>query len=205
MIASPAAQRRILREAKYPNEDEPFAMRLYYQDAVDRVQAYHRNKHDALWLRSKADDLAQLASLTPGASGTRLRNNSRGVRQYASNFATREFIPIGPLRLRIEFGDVRVSTAPDLFVTEAGKEKVIKLDFSKDAPDPDIVKIVSQCMYEASKGKLQSLSNTSVLYLDVSRGTEHRGARAGARTLGDLEAACETITTVWDSIQPTRR
>jgi hypothetical protein len=205
MTASPAAQRRILREAKYPDEDEPLAMRLYYQDACDRVQAYHRNKHDPSWLRAKADDLAQLASLSPGPSGNRLRNNSRALRQYMSNFATRDFVPLGPLRLRIEFGDVRVSATPDLFITEGGKHKVIKFNFSTAAPHPDIVKIVSQCMYEASKGKLQSLSNASVLYLDVPRGIEHRGARAGARTLRDLEAACETITNVWDSIQPTRR
>jgi hypothetical protein len=42
----PSAQRRVLREYKYPDEDEPSAMRLYYRDATDRIYAFHKNSHD---------------------------------------------------------------------------------------------------------------------------------------------------------------
>ena len=114
ITVTPAAQRRILRDAKFPNEDEPYAMRLYYREAGDRIEAFHRNNHETEWLIAKAEDLAQLAALTGGPSGARLRHNSRGIRQYSQSFASRLFIPQQHLRLRLDVGDVRISVAPDL-------------------------------------------------------------------------------------------
>jgi hypothetical protein len=205
MTASPAVQRTILRNAKFPAEDEAYAMRLYYREAVDRIEAFHRNNHDTAWMLAKAEDLAQLAALQGGPSRTRLRHNSRAVRQYSQNFGARQFVPQAAYRLRLDVGSVRISSAPDLSVIEAGKQKAIKLHFSSTAPDPDVVKIVSQCMFAAAQGQLANVTGSSVLYLDVARGDEYRGARAGARTMREIEAACETISVLWEAITPRRR
>ena len=205
MTASPASQRQILREAKFPNEDEPYAMRLYYREASERIAAYHRNKHEAEWLLKKAEDLVNLATLTGGPSGARLRHNGRALRQYNQHFSLRRFVVQTGCRLKLDIGDVRISIVPDLTVTEGGKEKLVRLDFSNSTPSSDLIKIVSQATYEAARGHVSNLTNTSVLYLDVPRGIEYKGARAGARTIREIEAACATISTVWDSIQPSRR
>lgn len=200
MTSSSAAQRKILRDYKHPDEDEPAAMRLYYKDATDRIVAYHRSGHDRSWLTEKAKDVAELARLTPGPAGTRLRNNSRALSFYEQHFAERSFEPQGQLRLRLEVGGVTITVSPDLYVLEKGKAKVVKLEFSKEAPSDESVKIISQAMFEAAKGHVQGLSSSSVLLLDVPRGTEHRGARAGARMLNEIQAACKTIEAVWPSI-----
>jgi hypothetical protein len=205
MTASPASQRKILLDAKYPNEDEPYAMRLYYREATERIVAYHRNDHEENWLLAKADDLAQLATFTGGNSATRLRHNSRALRQYKQVFASRRFVPQSQLRLSWDVDQVRISVVPELYVLEGAKAKVIKLDFSSNQPDEELIRIISQATYEAGRGRIPNLTNSSILYFDVPRGREHRGARAGSRMIKEIEAACTTISTVWDSISPSRR
>jgi hypothetical protein len=205
MTSSPANQRRVLRQFKFPREDEPFAMRLYYRDACDRIRAYHKNEHDPEWLDEKADEFTGLAAVHSGSTAVRLRNNGRALRQYGQHFGHRPFEVIGEVPMTFEHANVRVTAGPDLFVRERGKVKAIKFDFSSGASSPEVVKVVSQCMYEAARGHIPGLSSTSILYLDVSRGLEHRGARAGARMLGEIHAACETISAVWDGITPPAR
>lgn len=200
MTASPAAQRKVLHDYKYPDENEPSAMRLYYKDATDRIKAYHRSSHDRDWLRAKVIDLSQLARLTPGRAGTRLRHNARALTAYEKYFADWQLIPLSQLRLRLDVGDVTVTVTPDLHALERKRVKLVKLDFSTSAPNDTAVKIVSQIMFEAAKGRLQSLSSSSIVYIDVTRGHEYKGARAGARTLREIEAACANIENIWPSI-----
>ena len=200
ITARPSGQRRVLREFKYPDEDEPSAMRLYYRDATDRIYAFHKNTHDRTWLLKKSKELADLASVHSGRPAARLRHNARALQSYEQHFATRSFVPQGQLRLTMQFGTVVVGVAPDLYVEERGKHKLIKLDFSKDEPGDEVVRIISQLMFEAAKGKVPSCSSSSVLYLDVPRGREHRGARAGARALREIEDACKNIEHLWPGI-----
>jgi hypothetical protein len=200
ITSPPAAQRKVLRDYKYPDDDEPAAMRLYYKDATDRIQAFHRSGHGRAWLRDKVNDLMDLAQLTPGRAGTRLRHNARALAQYERHFADRRLEPQGQIRLSLDIGNVRVTVTPDLYVVERGKLKVVKLEFSKDAPTDDTIKVVSQTMFEAAKGSVPAITSSGVLYLDVPRGLEYRGARAGAKTLREIEAACKSIESLWPGI-----
>lgn len=200
ITSSPAAQRKVLRDYKYPDDDEPSAMRLYYKDATDRIQAYHQSGHGREWLRAKVSDIAELASLTPGRSGTRLRHNARALSLYERHFADRELEPQGQLWLRLNVGGVVITVSPDLYVLEKGKLKVLKLEFGKDEPSTQTVKVISQTMFEAAKGSVPGITSSSVLLLDVPRGVEHRGARAGAKMLREIEAACLSIESMWPDI-----
>lgn len=204
MTSAPARQRTILRDFKYPNEDEALAKRLYYREAQEHIVAFHRNARDREWLLERAQQLAFLAEMNGGRSGIRLRHNVRALRQYARNFCDRDFEVLDPLRLSLEYGQVRISVVPDLHVREKGKEKIIKLDFAVDVPSADAIRIASQCLFESSRGVVEDLTSSSALYLDIARGVEHRGARAGARTLADITAACETIAAIWPQLQPRR-
>ena len=200
MTASPTRQRSILRGYKYKGEDESRAKTLYYGEARSNIAAYHKNGHEPEWLKAKAELVAELAALSRGSRRIRLRNNVRALRSYERHFSDRPFEVIGPLRLHLDFAEVRLSVTPDLWVREGAKEKIVKLDFASKAPDGDVIKIISQCMFEAAKGEIDDCTSTSVLYLDVPRGREHRGARANARTLRDIEATCENISVLWESI-----
>jgi hypothetical protein len=200
MTSGAVAQRKVLRDFKYQDEDEPTAMRLYYKDATDRIQAFHRSGHPSTWLEQKAADLSQLARLTPGRAGTRLRHNARALLSYEAHFADRQFSPQSQLRLRLGIGDVTITVSPEIYALERGATRVVKLDFSKDAPSTETVKIVSQVMFEAAKTRLGGIRSTEVMYFDVARGAEHKAARAGARTLREIEAACANIEALWPGI-----
>ena len=124
----------------------------------------------------------------------------RAVRLYERNFGSRSFEPLSPIRLNLEFYAVRISVVPDLHILENGKEKLVKLDFGVKAPEPELTKIIAQATFEAAAGHVRGLTSSSILYLDVARGKEYRGARAGARTMREIEAACLNIAALWDGI-----
>lgn len=200
MTAGPTRQRKVLFDAKYPDEDEATARIVYYREAREAVAAFHAGAKDRKWLLDQADRIDSLATASSGRTVTRLRHNSRGMRDYARHFAMRNLQVLKPLQLALVFGNVRVSVVPDLHVEERGKEKIVKLEFSKDPPLDPLSKIVSQAMYEAARGAVTGLSGRSVVYVDVARGRDIYGARAGARTLRDMEAASQNIEAIWPSV-----
>lgn len=200
MTAGPAAQRKILRNYKFPDESEPTAMRLYYREARDCVEAFHRGGNNRPWLRGKAGDLDQLARLTSGRTAQRLRHNARALNQYDAIFGDRQFEVLTPIRMALTLGPVVISATPDLHVRAGRKERIVRLDFAADPTSDDQIKIICQCTFEAAKGRLAEVGSGSVLYLDLARAREVRGARAGARLLRDIEAAALAIEAIWDSI-----
>jgi hypothetical protein len=49
MTSTAAAQRKVLQDYKFPDEDEPKAMRLYYGEAVDSIRTYHGRELPVDW------------------------------------------------------------------------------------------------------------------------------------------------------------
>ena len=200
ITANHARQRKILRDCKYPDTDEASAKIWYYREARDAVTGFHRGGHEQQWLLDRADNLRVLTQSTTGPVKKRLQHNARAIQQYATNCSDRVCTVEHELRLHIDFGHVRITARPDLHITERSKTRVIKLEFGVDAPAPDEIKIISQGLYEAAKGVLPAITNRSVIYLDVPRSLEHFGARAGSRTLREMEAACQNIEAVWPTL-----
>lgn len=200
MAASPTKQRTILRQFKYPSEDEARAKIVYYRETRDRITAYHRSVHPRAWLDEQAAALEALAAASMGRTKTRLRHNGRALRAYASHFAHRKFKVLEEVFVGLSFSDVLITVVPDLHVREGTKEKLIKLEFSVDAPDEREIQVISQGLLEAAEQAHMGLPASSVVYLDVQRGEEHRGARMGSRVRRDIESACLSISAIWDSL-----
>ncbi len=199
IMASPAKQRKILRDYKYP-KDEGQAMAQYYQEARGVIKAYHKNTHEKDWLLEKAKMMRQSASATGGQSGRRLTNNARGIEQYAEHFSDRKFDILPDTEVSLANDQIKIKINPELHVLESGKDKIIKLEFAKEAPSDHLVKIVCQTMFEGALQKNGSVKAASVLYLDVPRGIEYRGAKQGSKMRSEIEAACKNIVSMWDSI-----
>ena len=172
----------------------------YYQEARDAIAAHHSRGHDAAWLHNLGDQLDAFAASVTGQTRTRISHNARAIHAYAAHFANRSFEVLAVPRLRLAYSGVTISVVPDLRVRERVEDKIIKFEFSKDQPEDREIKVMSQVLFEAARvGGLQ-IPARSVLYLDVSRGAEHHGARLGAQLARDIEAACETISDIWDRI-----
>lgn len=201
MTASSAGQRKVLRDYKFP-DDEGTAQAAYYREARDLVAQFHRHAHPAQWLRDKAAVIHSTAAALGGRGATRLRHNSRGLNDYATNFPAKPYEVLPERKLYVTFGDVRVSILPDLHVRERDRERFLKLEFAKNEPDEQTIKIVSQIMFEAALAAMIPVASSDVLYIDVARGKAHKGARVGSRMGTEIEAACANISAMWGSIKP---
>lgn len=197
MTASAAGQRKVLRDYKYPDE-EGQAQAAYYRDARNAIARFHDQKLAATWLE---DQSAALLAASKSAAklqiASRLKNNARALKSYAEFFGATSYDVLPDISLGLNVAGVLVTINPDLRVTEKGKEKLLKLEFAADEPDAEVIKIISQAMFEAALSEGMELGSSQVLYVDVPRGVRHKGARLGALTKRNIEAACSNIAAIW--------
>ena len=192
MTATPTNQRKLLRKWKYPDPNA-FPRWMYYKEARGCIVRFHRDCRDASWLTEQAARFEI-------AGDQRLDHNARSLRKYAEHFGTRKLVYLGAPPLRYSHGNVVISARPDLYVTERGKEKLLKLDFVVARVDEEIPKIVTRLMLEAAQIQEFSISPSRVEYIHISSGISVKGKAAGTRALGNIDASCENITAIWDSL-----
>ncbi len=200
MTGTNAAQRKTVHEFKYPNEEESAAQQKYYREAKRFIKAHHEHKHQTGWLSQHAQTLFAKAQQETGPRRVRLNNNARSLKDYEQHFSKQQLTVLNDVTLTLQIHGVKIKVTPDLHVTEKGQEKIIKLDFTAAAPDKIQSRIIAQVMYEAANANGSNIPGNAVLYLDLARGNTHRGARAGSRMNNEIEAACATITAIWNTI-----
>jgi hypothetical protein len=198
ILASPTVQRKTLRDYKYPDEDEPLAKRLYYREARDSIRAYHNGTKEPEWLQEQSDRLAQLADLNPKTPAkVRLKNNARTLLAYSRHYEGNQLSLSQPFKGTLSYGPVTIRVNPDLFAEEKAKHKIIRLDHSRDTPDPKYCTIVAQLMYEAALSSGLSLPASAFVVRHIESRTDYSPARKGARVLKDVMATCENIVGIW--------
>lgn len=199
MTGSQANQRKVLHDFKHP-DPEGHAQTVYYGEARAVIRNFHRYDNDLQFMERESRDLDALAqrSIKP-ATRTRYQNNARAIRQYAHNFSQKKYTILPEVKLGLNFGDVLVTVVPDLHVQEKDKELIIKLDFSKDAQEDMIFKIMCQSMFTAQQIEKMELPASCVMCFDVPRGVIHK-ARVSSRIQKEMEAACANISAIWERI-----
>jgi hypothetical protein len=201
VTANDLRRQRIVKEYKYPKDDEPRAKILYYKEAKDRIRRYHGLANvGPEWLATKATELEAESALRFDRGRTRLKHNARALRAYARNFAARTFEVCDDKNLVLKFGDITIGAKPDMVVVERGKTKLVRFDFSEKEPEPKLFKVLAQGTFEAALAAGIDVPSSCVLILDVPRGREYRGARMGARMRREMEAACQGLSAIWDMI-----
>jgi len=200
MTSEASKQRSILKQYKYPEEDESRAKILYYRDARDRIAAYHRGNENPDWLTQNANQLQLLAKICTGSRKTRLSHNARVLSAYRKYYSKNNYQLLPDIHFALQFEDVLIGVRPDLHVMEGRREKIIKFEFGVKRPSQREINIVSQLLLEAANKFQLRYTGANVLYIDVARGHEHRGARLGSRMSRDIEATCQNISAIWDSI-----
>jgi hypothetical protein len=199
MTSSAAGQRKVLRDYKYPDE-EGTPQAAYYREARDIVAQYHRDGHDKLWLRERAAVITSTATVLGGRVATRLRHNARALADDADHFAPRQLEVLPQRKFYLSFDDVRITVVPDLHVRENDRERFLKLDFGAKRPSAEIIKIVSQLMFEAAVQAQIPVRSADIIYVDVARGDRHEGARMGSRVRTEINASCANISAMWPAI-----
>lgn len=199
IASSPAAQRKVLRDYKYPKR-EGEAQALYYREARLLVRRNHSRGNPEGWLSARSQELSLKAQTQSGAGALRVRHNARALREYNQFWGNKTFEILGDLSLSLSCSGVTISIYPDLHVREAGVERIIKLEFGSRPPDDVVIRIMSQAMFEAASAAGLNLRSADILLVDVPRKAVYRGARMRSRTAKDIEAACQTIADIWPSL-----
>lgn len=201
MTASPTIQRKTLIDYKYPDEDEPRAKRLYYRESRDAIRAYHHGSKSNEWLEESAARLADLAANSDSKpSAVRLKNNARALAAYARHYDSSQIQLSQPFKAQLTFGEISVRINPDLHGFERKREKVIRLDYSKEALDPRYCTIVAQLMYEGALAGGLDLPTSAFIIRHIESRTDFAPARKGARISRDIMATCENIEGIWNTL-----
>jgi hypothetical protein len=201
IAGSPAPQRKLLQDFKYPAADEPFAKIKYYREATDCLRGLIKTGESKEWLRQQSIALAAPRPDQTPNSARRLQQNARAVLLYDNYFVGKTFELVECPRFRLTYSNVSISVVPHLFVREGTKTKLIKLQFGGPALPEASVKVITQCLFEGAKAYGLDLRPSSAIYLDLARNKAHH-ARPGKRTLNEIVAACATISQIWDKIPP---
>jgi hypothetical protein len=198
---NPTKQREILRKAKYPKEDASQAQITFYRDSRLYITKYHKNNYEQDWLLEKAAELSTKSlHETSNHKITKLKNTARVLRQYAKHFSETEFNILSGIRIPIQFSGVKISVVPDLHVVENNKEKIIKFEFSANKPSDNMIRVMTQLLFEAQDQADMNFTSASVLVIDIPRGTRHKGARVGSRLKRHFEDECKNIIAIWDTL-----
>lgn len=137
------------------------------------------------------------------SAATRLRSNGRAVIQYSqSRMIGRRVEVLDGGRASLRYGNVQVTANADLWLSVDGRKRILKFGFSGKAPEKAVLDVVTQGLYEAAVAQ-QIVGNPSdVIFLDIGRGIEYRGARARSRITANIHAACANIEAIWPTVRP---
>lgn len=200
MTGGPAAQRKILRDFKFP-DPEGGVQASYYSEARRAIEEYHESQNDPATIASEVKSLSEKAYSASGRQQVRIEHNIRALQSYLENFGHESFKVLPTPSLSLSHRSVSVGATPDLFVRHKGNNRLIKLDLGARAPDQRLVAIVLQVIYEAARSSGLSLEPKDILYLDVPRAKVHRSAKVRTRLKGEIEAACQNIEALWPTIR----
>lgn len=199
MTSGHATQRKILSNYKNP-DPEGAAQAKYYAEARHAIAQYHTSGNNAAVAVHAVQTLHSKELRSTGRSQDRVRNNIRALESYLNSFAEKYFVVLPSPDLRYTKGQVSVTAFPDLYVRDGQRHKIVKLDLGKDEPSARAINIVLQVTFAAAQSAGLPITPKDVVYLDVERGREHRGARVRSQLMRDIEAACQTIEAVWPGI-----
>jgi hypothetical protein len=198
IASSPAAQRKVLRDYKYPKR-EGEAQALYYREARLLIRRNHLRGNPEGWLSARSQELSLKAQTQSGAGALRACHNARALPEYNQFWGNKTFEILGDLSLSLSYSGVTISIYPDLHVREAAWRESSSWS-SHQGHRVTSSSGLSQAMFEAASAAGLNLWSADILLVDVPRKTVYRGARMRSRTAKDIEAAYQTIADIWPSL-----
>ncbi len=199
MTGSHVKQRKILRDFKYP-DPEGSAQAIYYREAKDFIGSYLEKGLPADWLAQKGNLLRSLAQQGSSSTAARLRHNARAIADFQKHFGAEKYECLPKLRLAFTSGKVRVTASPDLHIRYRGQEKLLKFEFTAEEPGERSFRILAQGIFAAAEGANLQLKPSATWVLDVPRGARYEASRAKSAIGREIEAACQTIADIWQSL-----
>lgn len=201
MTAAPSSQRRIVKTAKYPTDEESKAIVAYYRDAR-RIVELRFMSNGAARMGSELAALERVAATATGPRKARLLANVRAIRDFeVLEFARQPMDVHERSALLVDLGRLEVKVRPMLQLMDKGQKPLwCQLDFSEDAPSEQKAAIAAQLFLQAARAAGIDLVPSSAQYLHVHSGHCFLGGRHKARLEKQIAASCDTFADIWNSI-----
>jgi hypothetical protein len=200
MTSGSVGQRSVLRNFKFP-DPEGGVQAAYYSEARRAIEEFHESENDAASIVREVQKLSEKSFRASGNSKIRIEHNIRALRHYLEIFGSEDFKILPCPTLALIHNTVSVGSTPDFCVRHKGRKKLVKLDLGTRPPDPKVVGIVLQVIFEAAQSANINILPGDVLYLDVPGEIVHKTAKTRSRLKREIEAACENIEALWASIK----
>jgi len=197
-LSGPAAQRKILRDYKFP-DPEGAAQARYYRDTFRVIGDYHRYRHDTAWLDERADALEVMARNAGGAIRSRLHSNAAAIREYQALLPAGHYALLAPARLALSAHGVRVRVSPELHVLDGNREMLIVL-LPGDKVTEEEARLHAQIVCEAADQVGLGISPRNVVALTLRSAQQFSATSHRVRVRRDLDAALQNVSALWPSI-----
>lgn len=193
LLGGPSKKATIVRNILKPRSKEAMAVALYYSGAIAIIRIYHSRNNDKAYLHQAREALNKKLEKAPNPqSRSKLQNNLRALDAYLDVYGSRKRKIVPRPRIYYKSGRVRVSASPDLAVEENGKLKLVKLGVTKDADNPEVVRVMLRLIYRAAKPKLP-VEPHDVVYFDITNSARIRGSHSDADLETTIENGCNAL------------
>lgn len=190
---------KILYNYKFSTR-EGKAMSYYYSPALRVIRKFIKEKKDLVWLDSMAFEIINTAY-----NNTRHKikclKNYEAIISYKKVYGKKDFILLDNIRIKLKMSNVNVSVFPELFVKESDENKVIKLDFCKDEPSEEKMKIISHLILNAIRKEEKDVDIENIIYADVNRYKTYSLAGSDNTIDSEINLACKEIENMWESLK----
>lgn len=203
MLASPARQRTIIRDSKFPKlkDGKPKPQIVRYSETRAAIRDFHESGNDITVLLKAVERLTNKKINNPEKDASRIDDNIRAITAYAKYYSKVPFQVLPTPKPLYCYEQVEVSATPDLYVQENGTKKLIKLDFNQSKPRQEAVDIIMKVMSEAANQAELGVKPKDVVYLDVSRREQYSGKKLNVGLKKNIDAALATIQDMWNNIK----
>ena len=209
--ANPNKRANIIRQQKYPSEDEIF---LYYRESQATIASFMKNDLDEEVVIEKIGELNELVGQsTSSRRKARLEKNILALEGFHGSFSSIdlkdcEFYIPGKSNSHIQMADVNISVQPEIILKKEGREAIntgaVKVYINAStALDEDMGKTNAALLLEQLKlnkvdGETPKPSMCCVI--DVFAGNIFYATASNKKRLDNIQNACEEIAARWPSI-----
>jgi hypothetical protein len=182
---------KMLASKEKPNGKKVFNPAGRYGPARNAIKDFYSIPRDISVLARAADKIeADRGNKDTREARNNCKINADAIRKYIMGFGERKFKTDRPGKLKIAAGLALVKIEPDLWVTEAGKLKLIKIRFAASPISKKerlLMKTKCAIIYQAQLVANFSLPYSSVFYMDVTSGSIIESKEAGYDALVEFK------------------
>ncbi len=202
ITANPSSRPSKLRPFKFNKRGEGFGRSSYYQAAISCIKKFHLAGRDENVTKKAMLELTAIS--TDKSLGkllqVRAQRNIDAILAYMRIYGKRQFQILKNHRLSYNSKKLRITASPDLWVTEAGQEVLLKIGAARHRNPDEFVELLLHLIRKAAISSGYKVRAKNVVYLDISIGQERVAQKPLSFYNKALDWAGKEIAAEWSKL-----